>query len=427
MGAVRRAFPLFALACCVLLCVAHRVNAQAAPADPHLAPRPDLAPALPVAPAPATGVTPGLAPAAPSGALAPFAPAPAPPVPARPAYANANVLFVCEGLDTLLSVPDLRAKLGDALGRELVSLVDPRAHRADATVWAALGEDTVVLRVTPPNRPEVWRQLPRASLGADPAAVITRAVLEMFWTDSFARLDAAEIQDPFCPPGLICVQANRAGQWPPFPEAEVLDPWDTSYQRFYGWDPFAYRYPSSAALAAPYPGRVVRAPGYTSERYYGARYAPQAALPPTREHPDDYALNLLIGGGVHGGGAFFRYEMDILRRFEPFDFGLAYVAARAQPEPPNEARRVIAAMLQRRYVASAFELDLGATFGTFFATFEKRAAEVRPYLRGNVTFALEVGRTFDLLVQSDLATTFVSVPETGVVEYTLSLGLRHRI
>ncbi len=337
------------------------------------------------------------------------------------------MLFVAEGLDALLSVAELRSKLSDALGRELLSLVDPRAHRADATVWVALGETTVVLRVTPPNRPEVWRQVPRDSLDPDPVASIARAVLEMFWADTFARLDAAEIQDPFCPAGLICVQANRGGPWPPLPEAEVLDPWDTSYQRFYGWDPFAYRYPSSAALAAPYPGRLVRSPRYaTADGYYGARYASPAAVA-QRARPDDYALNLLVGGGVHGGGAFFRYEMDILRRFEPFDFGLAYIAARGQPEPPNEARRVIAAMLQRRYVASAFELNLGATFGTFFATFERRDAEVRPYLRGNVTFALEIGRTFDLLVQSDLATTFVSVPETGVVEYTLSLGLRHRM
>ena len=369
-------------------------------------------------------ITPGLAPAAPppSAQAVPGASQ----VQGRPSAAG-NVLFVSEGLDTLLSVPDLRAKLSDALGRELVSLVDPRAHRADATVWAALGEGAVVLRVTPPHRPEVWRQLPRDTLGADPAATVVRAVLEMFWADSFARLDAAEIQDPFCPPGLICVQANR-GPWPPFPEAEVLDPWDTSYQRFYGWDPFAYRYPSSAALTAPYPGRSVRAPGYVpGGPYYAARYP--GALQPggALKRPDDYALNMLIGGGVHGGGAFFRYEIDLLRRFEPFDFGLAYVAARGQPEPPNEARRVIAAMLQRRYVASAFELDLGATFGTFFATFEKRNAEVRPYLRGHVTFALELGRTFDLIVQSDLATNFVSVPETGVVEYTLSLGFRHRM
>lgn len=399
------------------------VKAQGAPVGQGLAPYapPQAAPQSPAG-------SPTLPSPAPAQPAAPFAPATtgAPAQGPLPARSGAAVLFVTEGLDALLSVPDLRSKLSEALGRELISLVDPRAHRADATVWAALGDGVVVLRVTPPHRPEVWRQLPRDGLGADPAAAIARAVLEMFWADSFARLDAAEIQDPFCPPGLICVQANRGANWPPYPEVEVLDPWDTSYQRFYGWDPFSYRYPASAALTAPYPGRRVRAPVYVPDAYYGARYV-QAARGPERRAPDDYALNLLVGGGVHGGGAFFRYEVDLLRRFTPFDFGLAFIAGRGQPEPAVKARRAIAAMFQRRYVAQAFELDLGGSFGTFFATFESRKAEVRPYLRGNVTFALEVGETFDMLVQSDLATTFVTVPETGAVEYTLSLGLRHRM
>ena len=171
----------------------------------------------------------------------------------------------------------------------------------------------------------------------------------------------------------------------------------------------------------------MRVSGYGPDAYYGApRYAP-APAPTARKRPDDYALNVLAGGGVHGGGAFFRYELDMLRRFEPFDFGLAFIAGRGQPEPATKARRAIAAMLQRRFVSDAFVLDLGASFGTFFATFATGNAEVRPYLRGNVTFALELGRTFDLLVQSDLATTFVSVPSTGAVEYTLSMGLRHRM
>jgi len=295
-------------------------------------------------------------------------------------------------------------------------------------VWVALGDGTLVIRVTPPHRPEVWRQLSRDALGTDAVATISRAVLEMFWADSFARLDASEIQDPFCPPGLICVQANRNGPWPPFPEVEVLDPWDSSYQRFYGWDPFSYRYPASAALTAPYPGRRVRAPRYAAEPYYGARFVPaEEASHERRERPDEYAMNLLAGGGVHGGGAFFRYELDLLRRFAPFDFGLAYIAGRGQPEPPREARRAIAAMLQRRYVSNAFELDLGVSFGTFFATLANRDSEVRPYLRGNVTFALELSRIFDLIAQSDLATTFKPVPRTGAVEYTLNMGLRHRM
>jgi len=336
------------------------------------------------------------------------------------------VLFVCEGMDALIPAAELRLKLQDALGRELVSLLDPRARLSEASVSVAHGDGIIVLRVTPPHRPEVWRQLSQESVGTDPVGMIARAVLEMFLADSFARLDAGEIQDPFCPPGLICVQANRGAPWPPFPEVEVLDPWDSSYQRFYGWDPFSYRYPSSAALTAPYPGRRVRAPRYAPEPYYGARFAP-ASAEPRPDHPDEYALNMLVGGGVHGGGAFFRYEIDLLRRFAPFDFGLAYIAGRGQPEPARHARRAIAAMLQRRYVASAFELDLGASFGTFFATLEGRDAEVRPYLRGNVTFALALSRVFDFVVQSDLATTFKAVPRTGAVEYTLNMGLRHRM
>ncbi len=384
----------------------------------QLGPRPGLAPAAPPAALPAP--RPATAPPAEPGPVA------APDASARKALPAGTVLFVCDGRDPQLSSEGLRLKLQDALGRELVSLLDPRARLSEAQVSVAHGDGIIVLRVTPPHRPEVWRQLSRDSVGADPVGAIARAVLEMFLADSFARLDAAEIQDPFCPPGLICVQANGSGPWPPFPEVEVLDPWDSSYQRFYGWDPFSHRYPSSAALTAPYPGRRGRAPRYAPEPYYGARFVP-VQTEPKPEHADEYALNMLIGGGVHGGGAFFRYEVDLLRRFAPFDFGLAYIAGRGQPEPRREARRAIAAMLQRRYVASAFELDLGASFGTFFATLAGRDAAVRPYLRGHVTFALELSRVFDLVAQSDLATTFQALPRTGAVEYTLSLGLRHRM
>jgi hypothetical protein len=205
-----------------------------------------------------------------------------------------------------------------------------------------------------------------------------------------------------------------------------LDPWDSTYRRFYGWDPFAYppRYPGSAALTPPYPGRSVRATPIIDPYWEGPR-------PDARRHgpagPQNYALSFLTGGGVHKGGAFFRYEFNAVRRFRAFDFGLAFVGARGQPEPPTKARRAITALLARRFIAQDFELDLGASFGTFFATFESRSVEVRPYLRGMVTFALPVGPWFDVLVQSDLATTFVSVPETGAVEYALSLGLRHRM
>jgi hypothetical protein len=334
-------------------------------------------------------------------------------------------LFVCEGLDGVLSADALRAQLSEALGRDLVSLVDPRARKARATVWVGLSPEHVVVRVTPPQRTEVWRNLPREQLGQDPVGSVVKTVLDMLWADAFARLDATEIQDPFCPPGLICMDARRPYTWPPVPEPEVLDPWDNTYRRFYGWDPFAYpaRYPGSAALTPPYPGRSVRAAPATTPYWEDAR--PDATARSSR--PQDYALSFLTGGGVHKGGAFFRYEFNALRRFRKFDFGLAFVGARGQPEPPTKARRAITALFARRFIAEDFELDLGASFGTFFATFESHSVEVRPYLRAMVTFALPVGRFFDVLVQSDLATTFVSVPETGAVEYALSLGLRHRM
>jgi hypothetical protein len=334
------------------------------------------------------------------------------------------VLFVAEGLDAVVPAAELKAHLSEALGRELVSLVDARAHEAHSTIWMGLGAYHVVVRVTPPQRPEVWRQLARSELGSDPVATLVKAVLEMFWADSFARIDSGELQDPFCPPGLICLDARRSFGWPPQPEPEVLDPWDTSYRRFYGWDPFGYppaRHPSSAALTPPYPGRTVRVEPETPY------YRPGVDLAPSSTENLHYALSFFSGGGVHKGGAFFRYEFNAVRRFRLYDFGLAFVGARGQPEPPSSARRAIAALLARRFVAEDFELDLGGSFGTFFATFAEHGVEVRPYLRAMVTFALPIGRLFDFLVRSDLATTFTSVPETGAVEYSLSLGLRHRM
>lgn len=340
------------------------------------------------------------------------APSSGPPV--RRERSAEPVLFVSEGLDGVLSVPDLRARLASALGRELVSLADAGAHRAQATIWMAFGKRDLVLRVTPPHRPEVWRELLRSELGPDPVSTVVKAVLEMFWAERFARLDAKEIQDPFCPPGLICVDAERGLTWPPVPEAEVLDPWDSSYQTFYGWEPSAYSRPAGGT--APAAGQALP----TSF----APWSRAAVLEPRRQQ---YALNFLGGGGVHGGGAFFRYEVDAVSRFPRFDFGFAFVGARGQPEPPNKARRAVAVLLERRFVADAFELDLGASFGAFFATFEEHEVEVRPYLRGAGTFALPVGRVFDLLVRSELATTIAKVHDTGAVEYALALGLRHRM
>jgi hypothetical protein len=422
-----RASTLLSTAALVLLLAPAFVAAQAPGGGLSPLSPPANAPVpLPPPPAPTNPyLTPGQAgaPAAPQGA----APAPAPAAP--PAVPRAQldpVLFVAEGLDPVVPLAQLRARLAEALGRELVSLVDARAHDARSTVWMGLGPYHVVLRVSPPQRSDVWRQIGRTELGADPAGTLVKAVLEMFWADSFARLDAAELQDPFCPPGLICLDARRSYGWPPPPEPEVLDPWDTSYRRFYGHDPFAYplRHPGSAALTPPHPGRTVRA-DLEASPYYRPHAGELSPPGGDAEHP--YALSFFSGGGVHKGGAFFRYEFNAVRRFRIFDFGLAFIGARGQPEPPTKARRAITALLARRFTAEDFELDLGASFGTFFATFEAHGVEVRPYLRAMVTFALPLGRLFDLLVRSDLATTFAPVQETGAVEYSLSLGLRHRM
>jgi hypothetical protein len=246
-------------------------------------------------------------------------------------------------------------------------------------------------------------------------AVIVKAVLEMLWADAFARLDMSEVQDPFCPSGMICVDPRHATAWPNRPEVEVLDPWDPHYPRFYSWDP-------------NYPQAVQRGPWNTPYAERGYRRPPSADAPPWSCEPRTHhlALGLLAGGGVHKGGAFMRYEVNLLRRFPRFDFGLAYVGARGQPEPFQKARRAVLAMLQRRYVSQEFELDLGISFGMFVATLEDQDAEVRPYLRGLLTFALPLGRSFDLLVQSELGTTFAAVNGTGVVEYALTAGLRHK-
>jgi hypothetical protein len=334
----------------------------------------------------------------------------------------APVLLLAEGLDDSVHLPELRQRLGEALSRDIVSLMDARARHAHASIWIGLSEDKLVLRVTPPQRPEVWRQLARNDLGADPVATIVKAVLEMLWADAFARLDTGEVQDPFCPPGMICLDPHRPPSWPPRPEVEVLDPWDTSYRRFYTWDPYWRGEPYSNPWAQPYVDRERRRTAMGDQ----IPAWPRQVAAPTQRRPQRLALGLLAGGGVNKGGAFLRYEVNMLRRFPQFDFGLTYVAARGQPEPFQKARRSAMVLLQRRFVSPEFELDLGASFGLFVATLEERDAEVRPYLRGLLTFALPLGHSFDLLVQSELGTTFASVAGTGLVEYALTVGLRHK-
>ncbi len=333
-----------------------------------------------------------------------------------PSSSFAPVLLLTEGIDDTIPLADLRRRLGEALSRDMVPLVDPRARRAQASIWLGLNEDTLVMRVTPPQRAEAWRQLSRSDLGADPVGTIVKAVLEMLWADAFARLDLAELQDPFCPAGMICVDPRHAAAWPVRPEIEVLDPWDPHYPRFYTWEP---RY-------APRSQRNPWPPTPHGERGYRRAPANEAPGWTHAPRPRQLALGLLAGGGVHKGGAFMRYEVNLLRRFPRFDFGLTYVGARGQPEPFQKARRAVLALLQRRYVSQEFELDLGIGFGMFVATLEGSDPQVRPFLRGLLTFALPLGPTFDLLVQSELGTTFAAVADTGPVEYALTTGLRHK-
>ncbi|MFT3923007.1 MAG: hypothetical protein QM778_10765 [Myxococcales bacterium] len=335
----------------------------------------------------------------------------------HPSSMLSPVLLLTQGLDELLA-NELRRRLSEALARDVVPLMDPRARRVHASIFAGLDEHSLVLRVTPLQRAEVWRQLSRSELGADPVAVMVKAILEMLWADAFARLDVGEVQDPFCPSGMICVDPRHQAGWPSRPELEVLDPWDTTYRRFGAWDPYFN------------PGSPINpwAPPYAQRSYRPAPIPawPTAPEPAIERRRQDVALGLLAGGGVTKGGAFLRYEVNLLRRYPRFDFGLSYLGARGQPEPFQKARRAALAMLQRRFVSPDFELDLGLSFGVLVATHASSSTEVRPYLRGLLTFALPVSHSFDLLVQSDLGSTFTSVRGIGAVEYALSAGFRHK-
>jgi hypothetical protein len=318
---------------------------------------------------------------------------------------------VCDGTEPLIAPAELRSRLKEALGRELVSVTDPGARRAQASVWVGMSQDKITVRLSPLQRPEVWRELTRKELGQDPVSNTVKAVLELFWADAFARFDADEVQDPFCPVGMICVDSRRSAVWPPSAAMEVVDPWDDPYQREDGWDPYWYG---------------------SGDRRWNEAYPERGRTPavhpvPHPPKPQRYAVGLLAGGGVHEGGAFLRYEVNGLRRFRQFDLGLSYLGDRGEPEPFQKARRAGSFLLQKRFVARDFELDLGGSFGVFAANFEGHPVEVRPYLRGLVAFALPLGSYFDLLLQSDLATTFSSVTNTGLIEYALSLGLRHRM
>jgi hypothetical protein len=60
-----------------------------------------------------------------------------------------------------------------------------------------------------------------------------------------------------------------------------------------------------------------------------------------------------------------------------------------------------------------------------FVAEHARGADVRPYLRGLGAFAIDTQSPLDVLIQSELGSTFTSVGNTGPVEYALTLGVRY--
>ena len=325
------------------------------------------------------------------------------------------VLFASEGLQGLVSVNALKAALEAGLGRELVSVAHPDASRAVATLWIAAEQGAVTVRMVGADRVELWQTLGRRDLGRDVTASVVAAVLNLVWQHRMARAGTSEIVDPFCPPGMVCARVPRPEPFAPGAEKEVLDPWDTTYRRFADADLIAYsrQYPFSSALSRP-------SRGFPAERRQGPESGPPArAL--------RYGLDALSGIGVHSRGALLRYEVRAFRRFSRLDLGLSYVGDRGQPERWHRPRRAVSLLAQGSFTAQNIELDLGGGFGTFVATHARGRADVLPYLRGLLTVAVPVGRSFDFLMQVDVATMFAAVGDAKAFEQGLSLGFRHRL
>ncbi len=338
------------------------------------------------------------------------------------------ILLVAEGLDRVIDPDTLRARLGALFGRPVISLADPEASSALATLWAASNQHFIVLRLSI-HGVDLWQRIPKQSLSGDAAGAIANAVIDMLWRDRLSGASGSEVLDPFCPPGLICVDPSRPAQrvysLRRSPEPAVLDPWDPSYQRFSLLDSQAYWSrgdPWGAPTASPVPVRVEPAGSVTSPVRTDA---PVQAGDPRLEQL--WAFGALGGGGVHEAGGFVRYEVNALRRFPRFDVGLAFVGARGQPDPARSVRRAVTALMQRRFLMQALEIDLGAGFGIFVANNAGKSADVHPYLRGFTIFAIPMGRFNDFIVQSELATTFTDTGDAGALEYALAVGLRQRL
>lgn len=351
---------------------------------------------------------------------APFAPLPDE---ARSTRTREPILLVGEGLEALGEPSAIRKRLGELFARPVVGLADPEASSPLATLYLAVDARFVVLRLRMDEHADLWRRLPRTELGVDPVSALGNAVLDMLWSDKLAQSAGSEMVDPFCPPGLICMDAEqptrrRYRRRLPV-EPTVLDPWDGSYQRFGTGDDLSRerRYHTRGdPWADEQPGSHVAQPASSSP-------VTLAPAPPLA----GWAVGLSAGGGVHAEGGFVRYEVDLLRRFRSLDVGLAFVGGRGQPDAAASARRAVVALIHGRLVMDGLELDLGGSFGTFMAKARGEGAEVRPYLRVVSVFALPITSALHFTIQSEVGTTFSEVGESGAFEYALSLGFRQRL
>jgi hypothetical protein len=328
----------------------------------------------------------------------------------RPSGQKGALVLVVEGLDGVIRPEVLRARLSEAFGRPVIALSDAGAESARGTLWLGADQTQVTLRLSTPPRPDLWQRLPRAKLGADPVATLAAALLDMLWSERMKP--ESEMRDPFCPPGMVCGEASEGTSRRPVEQA-VLDPWDPAnahfdragHERGRG-DPWENEPPARAAPPA-------QASAAVSTR----------GTPTNEASQRSWAVAALVGGGVHLAGGFARYELNALRRFPRFDIGLTYVGGRGQPDA-TEARRAVAALSQYRWIGAGLEINLGGCFGIFVAEGEG-SPEVRPYLRALGVFAIATPSPVDVLIQSEVGTTFTSVASTGAFEYALSLGPRY--
>jgi hypothetical protein len=154
------------------------------------------------------------------------------------------VLLIVEGLEPLVEPAALRARLAALFGRPVVSLADPDARNALATLYCARAEGRasagrrqgfITLRLSILGM-DLWQRIPARSLSGDAASAIANSVMDMLWSDRMASLGGPELLDPFCSPGLMCADAASASARRHavrrVPESSLVDPWDAREPRF---------------------------------------------------------------------------------------------------------------------------------------------------------------------------------------------------